>query len=101
MSPKNLWVILKLVGKAILSKACLYFTNPTYLSFLLYSNRKNTRNNPILQEYVLPDFSRNKKGYIRVFFLILWPFSTFKIFTSRDIPEIKGECSRRLRNELS
>src|SRR5206468_849467 len=35
---------------------------------LLCSNRKNTRNNPILQEYVLPDFSRNKKGYIRVFF---------------------------------
>ncbi|CAG8792863.1 11632_t:CDS:10, partial [Dentiscutata erythropus] len=27
--------------------------------------RKNTRDNPILQEYVLPDFSRNTKGYIR------------------------------------
>ncbi|KAG9293851.1 hypothetical protein G9A89_019189 [Geosiphon pyriformis] len=27
--------------------------------------RKKTRNNSILQEYVLPDFSRNKKGYIR------------------------------------
>ncbi|RIA82976.1 actin family [Glomus cerebriforme] len=27
--------------------------------------RKNPRDNPILQEYVLPDFSRNSKGYIR------------------------------------
>ncbi|CAG8656525.1 17479_t:CDS:10, partial [Acaulospora morrowiae] len=27
--------------------------------------RRNTRDNPILQEYVLPDFSRNSKGFIR------------------------------------
>ncbi|CAG8470121.1 13404_t:CDS:10 [Ambispora gerdemannii] len=27
--------------------------------------RKNMRDNPILREYVLPDFSRNKKGFIR------------------------------------
>ncbi|CAG8514886.1 9116_t:CDS:10 [Funneliformis caledonium] len=27
--------------------------------------RKNPRDNPILQEYILPDFSRNSKGYIR------------------------------------
>lgn len=40
-------------------------------SFSLYSlvtdnaNRVNTRKNPIVQEYVLPDFSTNRKGYIR------------------------------------
>ncbi|KAL1918512.1 uncharacterized protein VTP21DRAFT_3172 [Calcarisporiella thermophila] len=27
--------------------------------------QKNPRHNPILQEYVLPDFSRNKKGFIK------------------------------------
>ncbi|CAG8505580.1 11341_t:CDS:2 [Acaulospora colombiana] len=26
---------------------------------------RNTRDNPILQEYILPDFSRNSKGFIR------------------------------------
>ncbi|CAJ0631565.1 11718_t:CDS:10 [Entrophospora sp. SA101] len=27
--------------------------------------RKSTRNNPIVQEYVLPDYSKNPKGYVR------------------------------------
>ena len=32
----------------------------------LDTGRRNPKENPIVQEYVLPDFSRNSKGYVRV-----------------------------------
>ncbi|CAB4415874.1 unnamed protein product [Rhizophagus irregularis] len=40
------------------------FVSQNFLSDLEIC-RRNPRDNPILQEYVLPDFSRNSKGYIR------------------------------------
>ncbi|CAG8443738.1 3405_t:CDS:10 [Scutellospora calospora] len=44
-------------------EACCYVSRDFLAD--LETCRKNTRDNPILQEYVLPDFSRNSKGYIR------------------------------------
>ncbi|CAG8712241.1 4372_t:CDS:10 [Racocetra persica] len=44
-------------------ETCCYVSQNFFAD--LETCRKNTRDNPILQEYVLPDFSRNTKGYIR------------------------------------
>ena len=41
------------------------FPAPKQTRFLMDHVRTNPKHNPILQEYVLPDFSTNRRGHVR------------------------------------